>query len=209
MLFQKAEMKNNYNEMIDEASLKVKNKFLEDYDQFLNEHLTSSLLKLKETILNLKNQLKEDLRISLFELIKTKLDKNYSTYIEYILNFIKLVSENIGGHGKINFFFNLRDFNYFNKNSNKIKSIFRDSITIEQSSRKFLGGFEVTMPQASISYDYSFDTLINRNYTQIELEFSKIISDVEYKKLYDEFEEFIQEKKKDIEGILSKYDQIN
>ncbi|MFX1322841.1 MAG: hypothetical protein ACFFAQ_14485 [Promethearchaeota archaeon] len=66
----------------------------------------------------------------------------------------------------------------------------------------------MSFSQSIISYDYTFDTLINKNYMQIELEFSNTISDTTYKKLNIEVEEFFNKKKKDIEGFLKEYDQI-
>ncbi|MFX1409367.1 MAG: hypothetical protein ACFFA6_03380 [Promethearchaeota archaeon] len=66
----------------------------------------------------------------------------------------------------------------------------------------------MSLSQSIISYDYTFDTLINKNYIQIELEFSNTISDIEYKKLNVEVEEFFNKRKKDIEGYIKIYDQI-
>jgi len=81
-------------------------------------------------------------------------------------------------------------------------------VIIQQYIDEFLGGFKVSFSQSIISYDYTFDTLINKNYMQIELEFSNTISDTAYKKLNIEVEEFFNKKKKDIEGFLKEYDQI-
>ena len=208
ILFQKTEIRKQYEDKLNTDSLAVKNDFIEEYNQFLNDNLTVSLLKSKEKILNLKNQLKEDLKVSLNEFIKKKINDNYSNYIEFLLDFIKNISKNIDNHGEISFTFNSNDYNYFLKKFNKIEELFNDSVIIQQSSEQFTGGFKVGLSQAIITYDYTFDTLINKNYTNIELMFSNTISDLEYKELNAELEEFIKRKRKEIEEYLRKYDQI-
>lgn len=208
ILFQKTEIRKKYDDKLNNDSLNVKNDFIEEYTQFLNDNLTVTLLKSKEKILSLKNQLKDALKISLHELIKKKIRDNYSNYIEFILDLIKKVSKEIDNQGEISFTFNSDDYNYFLKNLNKIENILDDSVIIHQSSDQFSGGFKVGLSQAIITYDYTFDTLINKNYTNIELTFSNTISDLEYKELNAELEVFINKKKKEIEEYLKKYDQI-
>ncbi|MFX1317443.1 MAG: hypothetical protein ACFE9T_16395 [Promethearchaeota archaeon] len=208
LLFQATEIRKKYDEITYKETIKVKNSFIENYNQFLNNNLTATLVKSKEKLLQLKNHFKEDLKNSLNELIKRKISENYSNYIDFLLNLIKKHSNDIDNQGEITFIFNSKDYSYFIKNFNQIQTIFKNSVIFQQSIDEFLGGFKVSLSQSIISYDYTFDTLINKNYIQIELEFSNTISDTEYKKLNVEAEEFFNKRKKDIEGYLKNYDQI-
>ncbi|MHA1661478.1 MAG: hypothetical protein ACTSUT_20465 [Promethearchaeota archaeon] len=185
----------------------MRDKFIENYNQFLNNQLTITLLKSKEELINLKNQLLKDLKIYLYNSIKEKIDKNYLNYINFLLDLIKKISKNIDYSIEIIIFFNLKDYNYFNQNSNKIKNIFKNPITIKQVSDDFLGGFKVALTQDNIFYDYTIDNIIDKNSTLIEMEFSNVISDNEYIELDLEFEELIKKKKQDIEEYLREYDR--
>ncbi len=181
--------------------------FIENYNQFLNNQIASTLLKSKEKLMNLKNYLLKDLKIHLYNSIKEKIDKNYLNYIIYVLDFIKIISKNIDHPVEIIIFFNSKDYNYFNQNSSKIKSIFKNPVKIEQVSDDFLGGFKVALTQDNIFYDYTIDRMIEKNNNLIEMEFSNIISGNEYIKLDLEFEELIKNKKKNIKEYLKEYDE--
>lgn len=205
-LFQKAEIRKEYLKKKSKGSSRIKTIFIETYTQFFNNYLTSALLKSKEKILRLKNELLNALRINIHESIKEKINNNYSGYIEFFLEFINNVRNDIDNKGDIIIFLNSKDYNYFNKDLNKIKKNFKNSVIIKQDSKAFIGGFKVNLTQALISYDYTIETIINKNYVDIEIEFSKIISDLNYKELDVSLEKFIQLKKKDIEEYLKTYE---
>lgn len=205
-LFQKAEIRKEYLKNKSEGSSRIKTTFIETYTQFFNNYLTSALLKSKEKILSLKNELLNDLKINLHERIKEKINNNYSGYIEFLLEFIYNIRNDIDNKGDIIIFLNSKDYNYFNKDLNKIKKNFKNSVIIKQDSEELVGGFIVNLTQVLISYDYTIETIINKNYVDIEIEFSKLISDLNYKELNVSLVKFIQLKKKDIEKYLRNYE---
>lgn len=206
LLFQKAEIRKEYAKKKSEGSSRIKTNFIETYTQFFNNYLTSALLKSKEKTISLKNELLMDLMINLHERIKEKIKNNYSGYIEFLLEFIYSIRNNIDNHGDIIIFLNSKDYNYFNKDLNKIEKNFKNSVIIEQDPEEYIGGFKVSLKQALISYDYTIETMINKNYVDIEIEFSKRFSDINYKKLDVSLEKFIQLKKNEIKEYLKDYD---
>jgi len=207
-LFQKAEIKKRFIERSDDRAIKLKQHFIDSYHQFLNQSLSSTLLNGKEKFLNIKNNLIKKLNASLFKLIREKMDNNYASYIDYLLDSIKNVKKTIDKPQEIELIFNHKDYNYFIKNFDKIVDLFKNPIEINEDKRDFIGGFKVSLVGGVISYDYTIDNLINKNSSFIQMEISKIINDSEIKEIEIEFEEFIKNKKKLITEYLTQYDQI-
>lgn len=207
-LFQKAKIRKKITEQKNNSSMKIRYNFVEVYNQLLNTQITTVLLKAKERILSLKNSLLKDFQLTLLDSIKKRIKTNYSHYIEFLLNYIKTISKNIDSPPEIIIIFNSNDYKYFTKNSEKIKSLFKNKVIIKEESNGFIGGFKISRKNAIVSYDYTINHLINLQKTLIEMEFSKLISDDEYKKLENEFEKLINDIKRNIEEYLSKYDQI-
>jgi len=207
-LFQKAEIKKRILERSDDRSLKLKQSFEDSYNQFLNQSLSSTLINGKEKFLKIKNNLINQLKISLFKLIKEKISNNYASYIDYILDSIKNVKKTINKPQDVELIFNNKDYNYFIKNFDKIFDLFQNPIEINEDSRDFIGGFKVSLVGGVISYDYTIDNLINKNSSFIQMQISNIINDSEIKEIELEFEEFIKNKKKLITEYLTQYDQI-
>jgi len=205
-LFQKAEIRKEYLEKKIEGSNKIKTIFIETYTQFFNNNLTSALLKSKEKIISLKNELLNDLKFKIYERIKDKINNNYSAYIAFFLKFMHSIKNDIDNKGDIVILLNPKDYNYFSKDLNKIEKNFKNSVIVKQDSKEIIGGFKVNLPQVLISYDYTLETLINKNYVDIEIEFSKLISDLSYKELDDSLVKFIQLKKNDIEEYIKNYE---
>jgi len=208
MLLQKAEIKKRHVERHIENSKRLRDQFIETYNQFLNNALSQTLLNIKETVLNLKKKLIKELKINLKTLIKEKINKNYSNYINSLINHIKTVSHIIDKPPQVTILLNYTDFNYFNNNFEKIQNLFKNKVGITNIPTDFIGGFKVITPDEDILYDYSNDNLINKNSSLIEIEFSKFFSESEIKRLEKDFEQFIQKKKIDIEEFLSEYDRI-
>ena len=77
-----------------------------------------------------------------------------------------------------------------------------------EDKRDFIGGFKVSLVGGVIFYDYTIDNLINKKYSFIQMEISKIINDSEIKEIELEFENFIKNQKELITEYLIKYDQI-
>lgn len=208
VLFQKAKIKKNYMEKTYEKSLKLKKSFIETYDLSLNDSLSSNLLNLKEFFLDLKHKIINEFNNDLQNRIKENIKKNYSKYINFLLKNIKNISRNADLSSKIVILFNSRDYNYFSKNSDKIKNLFKNEVLIKKSKNNFIGGFELVKVKGDISYNYTIDNLIDKNSNFIQAEISKIIDDTEIKKIEGEFEAFFKDQKLGIEGYLKEYDQI-
>ncbi len=208
MLLQKAEIKKRHIERNIESSKRLRDQFIETHNQFLNNALSQTLLNIKESILNLKRRLIKELKISLKNLIKEKIDKEYSYYITSLINRIKEVSPIIDKPPRVTILLNNTDFNYFNENFAKIEDIFKNEVGITKTATDFIGGFKVITPNEDILYDYSIDNLISKKSSLIEIEFSRVFSESEVKTLEKDFEQFIQKKKLDIDEFLREYDRI-
>ena len=100
-LFQKAEIKKRYIDKTLERSSKIRRRFAKNYTNYLNQSLSSTLLKGKEIVLIIKNRLINNLKITLNSLISEKINKNYANYIKYLIDSIKNVKPNIEKHKDI------------------------------------------------------------------------------------------------------------
>ena len=131
-LFHKAEIKKRYLERSRERSMKLKSHLIESYEQFLNQSLSSTLLKGKENLLSLKNRLIKELKLNLYALIKERIKNNYSDYIAYLLNSIQNVKFAIDKPQEIEIKFNRKDYNYFIKNFDIIVDLFKNPVEINK-----------------------------------------------------------------------------
>ena len=161
-LFQKAEIKKQFLERSIERSLRLRQQFSENYEQFLNQSLSSTLLKGKEMFLNLKIQLITELKEALLNLIKEKIDKNYLAYINFLVNSISEVKKTIDKPQEIELIFNNKDYNYFIEESDKIEDLFQNPVEINKDHKDFIGGFKISLIGGVISYDYTIDNLIEK-----------------------------------------------
>jgi len=207
-LFQKAEIKKRDLERSNDRSLKLKDHLIESYNQFLNQSLSSTLLRGKERVLNIKNRLINELKISLFNLIRDRIDKKYSSYITFLLKSISNVKKTIDKPQEIELILNSKDYNYFIENFDKIVNLFKNPVEINKDRQDFIGGFKISLVGGLISYDYTIDTLINKHLPYIRMEVTRVISDSEIKETEKEFENFIQEQKEKITEYLILYEQI-
>ncbi len=207
-LFQKAEIKKRFFERSDERSLKLKEHFIDNYDNFLNQMLSNTLLKGKEKFMALKNRLIKELKSSLAKLIKEKIEKNYPKYIEFLINNIREIKNTINKPQEIELIFNSRDYNYLLKDYSKIQGLFKNPVEIDKDADDFIGGFKISLVGGTISYDYTIDNLIDIKSSFIQMEISKIVNDSEIKQIEDNFNKFIQNQKTKISEYLEQYDQI-
>jgi vacuolar-type H+-ATPase subunit E/Vma4 len=192
----------------DERSSKLKEHFKDNYDNFLHQKLSSTLLNSKEKLLDLKNRLIRDLKKSLFELIRTRIEENYPSYIEFLLKNIKEIKESIDKPHEIELILNDQDYKYLMKNYGKIQDLFTNPVEINKNAINFIGGFKISLIGGSISYDYTIDNLINMKSSFIQMEISKIFNDDEIKQIEANFNSFIQNKKTKITVHVKQYDQI-
>ena len=207
-VLQKGEIKKRFLERSNERSFKLKNHFKENYDHFLNQSLSSTLLKGKEKFLDLKNQLIRELLRRLFELIKDKIEKNYSNYIKYLLGTIKKIKNSIDKPQEIELIFNSRDYKYLMENYGKIQNLFKNPVEINKDTTDFIGGFKISLVGGIISYDYTIDNLIDTKSSFLQMEISKIIDDSEIKQIEQNFNLFIQSQKTNIKKYIEQYDQL-
>jgi len=207
-LFQKAEIKKRYLERSYERSLRLKDHLIESYEQFLNQGLSSTLLGGKGKLLDVKNRLIKELKLNLFNLIKDKIKKNYTGYIDYLLKNIKNLQHTLDKPQGIELILNSKDYNYFLKNFDKIAGLFKNPIEINKDRGEFIGGFKISLTEGIISYDYTIDNLINKHSSFIQIEISKIIDESEIKEIEKDFEDFILNKKEKITEYLRFYEQI-
>jgi vacuolar-type H+-ATPase subunit E/Vma4 len=207
-LFQKAEIKKRNLERSHERVQKLKEQFIENYNQFLNQSLSSTLLQGKEKFLNLKNTLIKSLKINLLNHIKNKIASNYTNYLDFLFRNINNIKKNIDKPQAIEIIFNSEDYKYFIENPEKIQGLFKNPIEINKDRVDFIGGFKVSLVSGLISYDYTIDNLINRKSSFIQKEISKIVDDSEIKEIENQFNNFIQNQKSKVNEYIKKYDQI-
>jgi len=208
MLYQKTEIKKNYLKRVNENFIRIKNQFIEAYNNFLNESLTSNLIQAKESILNLKNNFLDDLKHELINQLEEIIARNYSNYLNFLIEKIKSSLEIIDKPPKVIFLLNQKDFNAINRDLSKIENLFKNKIEIISSEEDFIGGFKVILEDGKISYNYSIDNLLLKNVIVIEQHLSQIFSETEMEKLQIDFERYIKNKKQEIKEYLKEYDQI-
>jgi len=205
-LFQKAEIKKNFLKRIEAGSLKIKNQFLENYNQFLNNSFSELLTKTNDDVLLLKNRLLKILRNGLEQNIRSKISENYTNYIKYFIDTIKNVNFEIDKPPTVFIILNSEDYNYFKTNFKKIQGLFKNKVEIINSDYEFIGGFKVISTDKTVLYDYTIDYLLTKNSTLIEKEFLVVFSEKEIKKLQFNYEKFIQKKRLDIKEYIKEYD---
>ncbi len=181
---------------------------MENYDQFLNQSLSSTLLGGKQKFLDLKTRLMKELKTTLLNSIKINIENKYPKYIKFLIKNIEKVKKTVDRPQEIELIFNSKDYNYFLQNSEKIQDLFKNPIEINKDNIDFIGGFKISIGGGLISYDYTVDTLINKKSSFIQIEISKIIDDSEIKEIEKEFNIFIQNQKLKIIEYLKQYDQI-
>ncbi|MFX1589292.1 MAG: V-type ATP synthase subunit E family protein [Promethearchaeota archaeon] len=207
-LYQKAEIKKNYLKKVDENSIRIKNQFREAYNNFLNESLTSNLIQAKESIINLKNNLLNDLKHELKNQLEEIIVRNYSNYLNFLNERIKSSLEIIDKPPKVIIQLNQKDFSAINRDISKIENLFKNKIEVISSKEDLIGGFKVILEDGKISYNYSIDNMLVKNFIIIEKHLSQIFSETEMEKLQINFERYIKNKKQEIKEYLKEYDQI-
>lgn len=207
-LFQKAEIKKRYIDKTLERSSKIRRRFAKNYTNYLNQSLSSTLLKGKEIALIIKNKLINNLKTTLNSLINEKINNNYANYIKYLIDSIKNVKPNIEKHKDIELLLNSKDYDYFLKNFSNLENLFEVPVEIHEDKKDFIGGFKVTLGGGLISYDYTIKNLIDKNSVFIQMEISKIIDNIEIKSIENKFDNFLQVQKNKITEVLRRYDQI-
>ncbi|MFW9865430.1 MAG: V-type ATP synthase subunit E family protein [Candidatus Thorarchaeota archaeon] len=207
-IFQTAEIKKRYRDRIADNASKIKANFLETYNKQLNSSLSSTLLKIKEEILNLKNNLISELITDLKQLLIERINNNYLNYIEFLKSIIRETRPLVDKPPEVIISLNSRDYEYFLKNFDHIQDIFKNQVILNTEKEELIGGFIISQTKTYISYDFSLANLINKKKSDIEMQFSKIFSDVysEIEEIIQNYERYIQDQKLALKEYLKKYD---
>lgn len=207
-LFQKAEIKKTYRERTQEQANKKRAKFIEDYKEKLNTSLSKTLLWSKEKLLNLKNDLVKKTKELLIDSVKKSMEKNYEDYLKYLNQALSKVSEKVNKSLELTLIFNNRDYEHFKNNLAELKEYFENSIDLAKSKEEIIGGFIINVEEQQISYDNSLNSLIEENYSFLEKNLTNLISELKIKEIENEFKEFVENKKSNIENELRRYERI-
>ena len=207
-MLEKAEIRKQFMERKNENSSRIKKHFIESYYQFLNNSLSKTILEIKERVLNLKSKLIEELKIDILNIIKERLKKNYSNYITFLLDSIKSEIQHIDKPPKVLIILNSIDYEFFNKNSKKINTLFKNKIEIQKSDSDYIGGFKVIFSKEKILFNYSIENILEKNSILIQKQFSNIFEDSEIEEGEKKFINFIQKQKLGLEEYLKRYDQV-
>ncbi|MBY9002801.1 MAG: hypothetical protein KGD73_02410 [Candidatus Lokiarchaeota archaeon] len=207
-LFQKSQIKKNLLKRSNENSLRIKTHFIETHNQLLNNALSSSLLKIKQDVLEIKNNLLKEIRFVLLKRIESNITNDYEKYVAYLINKLTSFSQTIKNSSKFSIALNKRDYKFFSENSRKINNIFKSQIPLKIASDSFIGGFKVYIESENISYDISIENYILKQSVLIESAFSEQFSEKNINELTQKFENFITNKKQTIMEHLKEYDRI-
>ena len=207
-LFQIAEAKRKNLERTRESSLRMREHFNETFTKLLNSSLSSTLLKIKEEVLKSKNKLKLELISDLTVLINDRIKKNYSDYTKFIIKTLENIKCIIDKPPEIIISLNSRDYDFFSKNPDLIKKIFKNKVTLKKSVENFTGGFICVVLSGNINYNYTIENQIKKHSSIIEIEFSQIFADSEsdIKKLENNYIQFIQNQKLAVNDYLKDYE---
>jgi len=207
-IFQKANIKKRFLTLTKENSLKIREHFKETYNQYLNNSLSSTLLKSKEKVLNFKNNLLNTLKKDFLSFVKKKIQANYSEYLNYLIKQMKDLDKTFMKDEEIILEFNDFDMNEISKLSDSINSIFGVKVNIKPAEESILGGFKLILPRSNIVIDNTISNKIEKSEEIIDMVFSKIISDEKVSEIENSFEKFIINKKNSIDSYLSEYDKL-
>ncbi len=208
VLFQKAKIKKKNLEKTKERSQQIKNTFIDTYNEFCNNSLSSNLIRTKDYSLNLKNRLNNELNEDIRAKVNEHIQKNYSEYIKFMIKNMEESVKDLKGESSLEYHFNSKDYDYFTQNKKQHEDLFGEKVQLRKLEEGLIGGYRIILPAEKIARDYSIDEIINNNSSLIEKEFLKLISEEEMKKIEHEFAVFIQTQKSKIEEYLREYDQI-
>lgn len=207
-LLQKALIKKNSLDKLTENSLRARKYFIDTYNQFLNNSLSSTLLKVKDNFLKFKNSLLKELKIHLINNIEESIRKFYQNYKNFLINKLSGIVPVITKTKENIILVNSTDYDFIKNNFNKLPDSFKNNANFKISDEKIIGGFKVLLDNGKISYDFTIDNIINKNSILIEKEFSTIFNESKVKGLEQNFENFIKDRRLSIEEYLKEYDRV-
>ena len=207
-LFQKSQIKKNFLKRNNENALRTKTHFIETNNELLNNALASTLLKIKQDVLEIKNKLLIELRLVLLKRIESNINKNYEKYVAYLINDLKRFSQTIKHSREVSIALIKRDYKFFSENPRKIQDMFKTQITLQIADDSFIGGFKAYIESENISYDVTIENYILKQSILIESAFSEQFSEKSITELTQKFEKFIINKKESIQEHLKEYDRI-
>ena len=207
-LLQKALIKKNSLDKLTENSLRTRKYFVDIYNRFLNNSLSSTLLKVKENFLKFKNSLLKELKIDLINNIEKNIRKSYQNYKNFLINKLSGITPIIVKTKENIILLNSNDYDFIKNNFNKLPDSLKNNANFKISDEKIIGGFKALLDNGKISYDFTIDNVINKNSILIEKEFSTIFNESKVKDLEQNFENFIKDKRSGIEEYLKEYDRV-
>ena len=168
-LLQKASLKKDFLNRVEDRTTKIKNEFIEKYNKFLSNSLSSTILQSKEMLLQIKNDLLLDFKNHLMDKIKLLIENNYSNYIAFFINKLHEIILDVGSEPSgVEISLNSNDFKYFQGNRNKIEAVFSGKVIMKELKQPIIGGFILYLTQGKISYDYSVENIISKASNVIE-----------------------------------------
>jgi vacuolar-type H+-ATPase subunit E/Vma4 len=141
-------------------------------------------------------------------LINSKIKKEYSAYIEFILKTLENIKYIIDKPPELIISFNTRDYDFFSNNKELLTKLFKNKVKIKKSEVNFTGGFVCFVATGNISYNYTIKNQLKKKTSIIEIEFSKIFLNFEsdIKTLENNYAQFIQSQKLAVDEYLNDYE---
>ncbi len=209
-LYQLAESKKKSFERKNEISSKIKNNLLNEYNRYLHDVLSSSILTIKQKILNLKNNLIENLKDGIIKKFAEKTRNNYSEYVKYLFKIIENNKNRFDPSLSLQIIVNASDYKYFKENIQEIQKNFENKINLKKSSENFSGGFKLINEKEGVISDYTLESLINQYMIFVEKEFNLVVKsyDIKIEEIENNIQTFIDQKGKDLQETLNLYERI-
>jgi len=206
-------MRKRYLDRTNESSERTRAHFIETYNDYLNNSLSSTLLIFKEKILDLKHRLIKELREEILEDIIETIKKSYEkknlrAYTDFLIDIFKKISSIFDKSSEKTIILNSNDFKFFNSDPDLIRTHFRSDIKLKKSEDEFIGGFKIIQENGNVFYDYTIEKIVQKNEPLVERIFSQHIDESEINAIIQELKVFIQDQKSKIKEYLNKYDRI-
>ncbi|MGV9170979.1 MAG: F0F1 ATP synthase subunit delta [Promethearchaeia archaeon] len=207
-LFQKTEIRKRMLDAINQRSTKMRSHFKETYLKFLNNSLSSTINEVKEKSLKLENFLLKNLKKEIRNNLKLRIQQNFEGYQNYLIDKFKTAKNKLNELNSLRIILNHRDSQKKSLRKTLRELFEKGEIKIKKAENDFIGGFKIQIPQKNLTYDFTMDTAIKRSNNYVETQFSQLFCDAEIKRLENEFIDFINNQRSNIQGYLEKYDRI-
>ncbi len=192
---------------IDKRKVRMRQEFINQYNEIINKFKSDSILKLRESFLERKNEIIDIFKTFLLDSIRKDIVANIKKYHEFLGVKYKEMMPMIKEEATL-LSFNKRDYDFFKKNPESLKKIFLKNCQINNKVIQSIGGFVANSKEGLISFDYTLENLINKQIDFINFEFEKLFEKLEIDKIEFECENKIEELKQKILRFLEEFDKI-